>query len=477
MKSNGSAGRVGNVEIVSGKSIMSLIQPSRRGFLKMSGLAAAAGIFAPNILRADDSVTRQLNFGGIGVGGKGGSDISNTAAEARIVALCDVDRDRLKKAKEKYPDAKTFESFREMFETMGDKLDGVTISTPDHTHYPAAMEALKRKKHCCVQKPLVNRIWEANQLQYAAKKIGVKTNMGNQGHTGESIRVLREWIAAGIIGHVKEIHVWTNRPVWPQGADGMAKFIPGGKEPDTLNWKEWLAQCPDVPYISGLHPFAWRGHREYGAGAMGDMGCHLLDGPFWTCELGEPYKLEATCEGLTDAVWPKASTVDCYFKTKLFGKVKLTWYEGGRKPERPKELDSSVDWSKIIGGFIIKGSDGIILNPGDYCNKPQLLPQAKHEAWVKSHEVEKKWERSLAPGDPQKELVRCIQKEKICGANFDYAVPLTKLCLLGNAAIANPNRSLEWDSDTQSFKDDAKANSMLKRVAVREGWDYVAEKL
>jgi len=450
------------------------LQPTRRGFLKFSAAAAAAGIFAPSILRAED-VAKKINFAGIGVGGKGASDIANAAKEANIVALCDCDRDRLKKALEKYPNAKTFESFREMFDAMGDKIDGVTISTPDHTHFPAAMEAIKRGKHICVQKPLVNRIWEANQLHEAAKKKGVKTNMGNQGHTGEAIRSMKEWLGAGIVGKVKELHVWTNRPIWPQGVAGKAKIKPGAL-PASLNWPSWLAQCPDIEYLEGLHPFAWRGHLEYGAGAMGDMGCHLLDGPFWGCELGEPYKIEAECQELTDLTWPKASKVEAHFKTELFGKIKLVWYEGGLKPEMPKDLPekTAAEWDKVKGGFIIKGEEGTIFNAGDYCNSPQLLPVEKHQQWVLKNPVSRTIERCLAPGDPQLELVRAIAQGKTCGGSFDYSVPLTKLCLLGNLAISHPGKSLEWDSAKQEVSNHADANKLLKRVAVRNGWDYSA---
>ena len=463
---------------------------TRRGFITKTAAAAAGSFFAPNIIIAQEGGGKKLNFAGIGAGGKGESDISGAAAGANIVAFCDVDRDRLKKLQEKYPDAKTFDNFPEMFEKMGDKIDGVTISTPDHAHYPAAMEAIKRGKHVCVQKPLVNRIWEANQLHQAAKKKGVKTNMGNQGHTGEGIRLLNEWIAAGIIGNVQEIHVWTNRPIWPQGNSAKEKIKPGplpkikvgpkGQEVEKeldINWSAWLAQCPEIPYTGGLHPFAWRGSLEYGAGAMGDMGCHLLDGPFWACGLGEPYKLEAECDELTDITWPKSSHVVCHFKTAKFGEVKLHWYEGGRKPERPAELEETRDWNKISGGFLIKGDGGTILNTDDYCGSPRVIPEAKFKVWLTDKAPAKSLERSLAPGNPQLELVKAIEQDKICGSNFDYSVPLTKLCLFGNLAILNPGKVIEWDSATQEIKGNPEANKALKRAAVRDGWDYSADKI
>lgn len=458
---------------------MSKYNTSRRQFLQRSALSAGS-LFVPNLLIGQESAAKKINVAGIGVGGKGASDIGISAEGANIVALCDVDRKTLEGAKAKYPDAKVFESFREMFDAMGDKIDMVTVSTPDHAHFPAAMEAIKRGKHVCVQKPLVNRIWEANQLHEAAKKKGVKTNMGNQGHTGEQIRQLKEWMNAGIVGNVKEIHVWTNRPIWPQGEAAKASYKTADVPP-SLNWTNWLGALPDQPYIEGVHPFKWRGHRDFGAGAMGDMGCHIMDGPFWACELGEPYKLEAQVGELTDLSWPAWSHVICYFKHPKYGEIKLNWYEGKKdgqavKPPRPAKLEASRDWDKMIGGFIIEGDEDSILNAGDYCerlevvgNRPKMLEFFQN--------TPKTLERSLAPGKPQLELVKAIEQDKIAGSNFDYSVPLTKLCLFGNLAIANPGKVVEWDSATQTIKDGGEANVLLKRVAYRQGWEYSADKI
>jgi hypothetical protein len=459
-----------------------MIKPTfstRRSFLRNTA-ATASTLLVPNLLRAQDGGIKKINVAGIGAGGKGGSDIAISAEGANIVALCDVDRKTLEAAKLKYPHAKAFESFQEMFATMGDQIDMVTVSTPDHTHFPAAMEAIKHGKHVCVQKPLVNRIWEANQLHEAAKKKGVKTNMGNQGHTGEQIRQLKEWMNAGIVGNVKEIHVWTNRPIWPQGNAAKASYKPA-EVPPNLNWTNWLSQCPDTPYFDGVHPFKWRGHREFGAGAMGDMGCHIMDGPFWACDLGEPYKLEAEVGELTDSSWPAWSHVICYFKHAKFGEIKLHWYEGKNgdkpmKPARPAKLEATRDWDKMAGGFIIEGDEDTILNAGDYCEHLEVV--GNREKMVKFFkDTPKTLERSLAPGKPQLELVKAIEQDKIAGSNFDYSVPLTKLCLFGNLAISNPGKIVEWDSATQSIKGSAEANALLKRAAVRQGWEYSADKI
>jgi len=447
--------------------------PNRRAFLRNTALSAG-GLFVPNLLLGQDAA-KKLNVAGIGgAGGKGASDIAIAGEGANVVAICDIDGNRLKDAQKKYPGAKMFTSFQEMFNDMADKIDMVTVSTPDHAHYPAAMEAIKRGKHVCVQKPLVNRIWEANQLHEAAKKKGVKTNMGNQGHTGKGIRLLNQWINGGIVGNVREIHVWTNRPIWPQGNDAKAKIKPG-QAPANLSWSHWLAQCPEVPFHEGLHPFAWRGHLEYGAGAMGDMGCHLLDGPFWACGLGEPYKMEAECDELTDVTWPKSSHVICHFKTAKFGEVKLHWYEGGRKPERPAELEPERDWDKIKGGFLIKGDTGTVMNTDDYCGSPRMIPETKFKDFLGGKAPEITLPLSIAEGNPQLELVRSIEQDKICGSNFDYSVPLTKLCLLGNLAILNPGKVINWDAAKQSSGDEA-VDKHIKRAAYRDGWHYSADK-
>lgn len=454
------------------------LQDTRRGFIRKAA-AATGGIFAPNLLMSAEGGKKTINVAGIGCGGKGDSDIGTAAEGANIVAFCDVDSNTLAKALAKYPDAKGFKNFREMFDAMGDKIDMVTVSTPDHAHYPAAMEAIKRGKHVCVQKPLVNRIWEANELHQAAKKKGVKTNMGNQGHTGEQIRQLKEWVSAGIVGNVKEIHVWTNRPIWPQGDEAKASYKQG-TAPANLSWTDWLAAQPDTPYIEGVHPFKWRGHRQFGAGAMGDMGCHIMDGPFFSCDLGEPYKLEAEVGELTDVSWPQWSHVICYFKHPKFGEVKLHWYEGKKdgvpmKPQRPAKLEETRDWNKMNGGFIIVGDEDSILNVGDYCEHLEVA--GNREKLVKFlKDTPKTLERSLAPGKPQLELVRAIEEDKICGSNFDYSVPLTKLCLFGNLAIASPGKVLNWDSATQK-SDNEDANKLITRAAYRAGWEYSAAKI
>ncbi len=441
--------------------------PSRRDFLKAATISSAPLLF-PHILRGQ--APKKLQFGAIGVDGKGRSDLLNTSAGAEIVALCDVDRIKLDRAKVLVPNARLFQDFREMFATMGDALDGVTISTPDHAHFPAALEAIRHGKHVCVQKPLVNRVWEANRLLSVSREKGVITNMGNQGHLIEGLRLLKEYLELGVIGRVREIHVWTNRPIWPQGSKARDTMV-AATAPDSLNWDAWLAQCPESAYLPGLHPFAWRAHREYGSGAMGDMGCHTLDGPFFACELGDPYKVSAEVDDLTETTFPTASTITLFHKTRLFGEVKLVWYDGNRKPERPAELDESEDWSKAKAGALYIGEEGKLICIGDHASKPRVLPYAKHDEWLARALPKPTLERATAK-NPQIELVEAILAGGRCGSNFEYAVPLTRYGLLGNIAVLNPGKDLEWDTANQRFTNSEEANRLLKRPELRKGWEF-----
>src|SRR6201999_487099 len=223
------------------------------------------------------SPSRKVGYAAIGCGGKGFSDLEKAGKGNEVVALCDVDAKNLAKAALKFPNAKQYRDFRKMLDEVKE-IEAVTVSTPDHAHFPAAMHAIALGKHVCVQKPLVNTLWEARELYKAAKKKGVITQMGNQGHTYDDNRIVKEWIAAGVIGKVKEEHVRTNREFWQQGKDVSCK---PGEGPANLDWDLWLAATPEHAYSPDIHPFKWRGFIEWGAGAFGDMGCHLIDAASW----------------------------------------------------------------------------------------------------------------------------------------------------------------------------------------------------
>jgi predicted dehydrogenase len=452
---------------------------SRRSFLKGITAVSAGGIAFPNLLlRAQGTpASKKLGIACVGVGGKGFSDMVNASFENEIVAICDVDANHLAKAAEKFPNAKRYTDFRKMLDEVKN-VDAVTVSTPDHSHYPAAMHAIALGKHVMVQKPLVNTLWEADQLHKAAKKKGVITQMGNQGHTYEENRVLKEWFNANVVGKVTEIHVWTNRPIWPQGGDAVIK---SATAPDHLDWQLWLAQSPDQEYSPGVHPFAWRGFFEWGSGALGDMGCHNLDPLVWALGLGVPDNIQASTEGLTEVAWPRGAKVEYVWNDiPGHGQIKLYWYEGKNadgspaKPPAPKELGNQ---ELSATGFYVVGSDGVLYNQGDQANKLTILPEARSKDFLASP-PEKTVDRSPTPGDPQKEWSLAIKQgsEFPFMSHFDYAVPLTELCLLGNLAMRT-GKPIQWDQEKfQAIGNDA-ANQLIKRPNYREGWEYSADKI
>ncbi len=465
---------------------------SRRSFLK-SLAVTSGGLVLPNVwLRADETPAgRKLGIAAIGCGGKGASDLDSAAKGNEVVALCDVDSNTLAKAAAKYPNAKTFTDFRKMLDEVK-SIDAVTVSTPDHAHYPAAMHAIALGKHVCVQKPLTNNLWEVRELHLAATKKGVITQMGNQGHTFDDNRVVKEWLAAGVIGKVKEVHVWTNRPIWPQGK--AANFKPG-EVPASLDWKLWLAQTPEHDYSPEIHPFKWRGFLEWGAGAFGDMGCHLIDAASWALDLGVPRFATATqVDDLTAIAWPTGSTVKLEFPgVKDHGDVMLTWYEGKKPDGSPylPELPAAIDTAEALatndpkrdgkmpaGGWFIVGTEGVIFNPGDQAKNPQIWPKARREA-VMANPPSKTLERSPKAGNPQEEWTLAIKNGKAFPfmSHFDYAVPLTELTLVGGLAMHYPGKRLEWDAAKLQVVGLPEAAKFIKREAYRPGWEYSSAKV
>lgn len=455
------------------------IHSSRRSFLKGLTVTTAGSLAFPNLLlRAQDTpASKKLGIGCIGVGGKGFSDMESAAFQNEIVAICDVDANHLARAAERFPQAKQYRDFRKMLDEMK-SIDAVTVATPDHSHYPAAMHAIALGKHVCVQKPLVNTLWEANELHKAARKKGIITQMGNQGHTYEENRLLKEWFQAGVIGKVTEIHVWTNRPIWNQGSDAI---LTAAEAPAHLDWELWLAATPDQAYAPNVHPFAWRGFFEWGSGALGDMGCHNLDPLVWALGLGVPNRIEGRAEGLTDIAWPTGAQVEFLWKDiPGHGDIKLHWYEGKNKdgspskPPVPKELGNQ---QLSATGFYIIGSEGVLYNQGDQASNLTILPEARSKDFLASP-PEKTLERSPTPGDPQKEWTLAIKQGKAFPfmSEFDYAVPLTELCLLGNLAMLT-GKPIEWDQEKFQAIGNDEANQLVKRPAYRPGWEYSSDKL
>ncbi|MDB6053368.1 MAG: putative dehydrogenase [Verrucomicrobiales bacterium] len=434
---------------------------SRRLFIQL-GTFAAGGLLLPacsSMGRKSNykSPNEKLNIGIIGTNGKGASDTDGVASE-NIVALCDVDEGSLRKAAAKYPRAKLYRDYRKMLEEMKE-IDGVTVSTPDHHHFPASMMAILLGKHVYCQKPLTHTIGEARAIAKAARKAKVATLMGNQGHSGEGIRAFSELFNAGAIGDVHEVHCWTDRPIWPQGMQSRPAAQP---VPDTLDWDLFLGPAPMRPYNKAYHPFAWRGWWDFGCGALGDMACHIMDVSYTALKLTNPVSVEAQSSGASEEAAPNWSIITYHFPAR--GKmpaVKLVWHDGKKKPSL--DLMEETDEKKIPdNGTLYIGQRGkiftetygerprFISGPKDFPTPPKTLPRSPGHY--------KEWILACKGGEP-------------AGSNFpDYAGPFTEMVLLGNLAVRS-GKKIEWDAKNLKSTNAPETASLVHKQ-YRPGWDF-----
>jgi predicted dehydrogenase len=478
---------------------------SRRDFLRASAAAAFAFQILPASARGANS---RIQVGCIGVGGKGRVDTLATAdAGAEIVALCDVadprepGLDRRKKAAtadagkksakkavkqadtmlDRFPGAKFFTDYREMIATMPG-VDAVTVSTPDHHHFHAAMLAMRKGKHVYCQKPISHSIWEARRLAETAREMKVQTQMGNQAHAGEPIRRGVELIRAGVIGRVTEVHAWTNRPIWPQGMKQWPKAEP---VPKGLNWDLWIGPAPFRDYSPELAPFGWRGWWDFGAGALGDMGCHIMDMPYWALGLTSPTSVEAKQQGCTAVAAPVWSTVTYQFPTSHLGSpVKFCWYDGvvskeGIYQNAPPEELWKADFPTADHVFrrfdlVLVGEKGRMFfgrSRQDWVYKPETLTSGFTEppktiARVPGGTQDGKGEDG---GGPYVEWLDAIKTGKPALSNFDSSGPFSETVLLGNLAIRIGKR-IDWDGKNLVAKNAPEAAAMIRRP-YRKGWE------
>ncbi len=444
---------------------------TRRTFIK-SAAAFTGTAFAPNLLLGQEKALKQLNVAAIGCGGKGLSDISEIASGNRIAFLCDVDENQAKGARERFPEAKFFSDYRELFASVADQIDVVTVSTPDHMHFPIAVEAIKRGKPVMVQKPMCNTLWEARALADYAKEKNVLTVMGNQGATMEGTRVLREWIEAGLIGDVTEVHYWTNRPIWPQGT-GLS--FPATPAPPTLNWDVWQGTCAtERPYHPAIHPFKWRGFWDYGCGALGDIGCHSMNSAFWVLGLQGDFVVESSkVTAFDENMAPKRSTIVYDFPAK--GKraaVKIFWQDGVGDPNtdsefiRPPGIPADLKLNEGFGQVFV-GTEGTIFVNDAYCaSTPVVFPESLRE---KARTIKKVYDR--VKGGPTQELCRAVRGEgpKPVSNFVDHAGPLTEMVLAGNLAV-RLGKKIDWDSAKMEARGLPEVKAMLKRK-YRDGWE------
>ena len=389
----------------------------------------------------------KMNVACIGVGGKGKQDTNDMKGE-NVVALCDVDEKNLQAMAKNFPNAKLYKDYRKMFSEMDEQIDAVTISTPDHTHYPAAMMAIKMGKHAFVQKPITRTLWECRMLTEAAHLHGVSTQMGNQGHSSEGTRLLVEWTRAGAIGTVREIHLWTDRPTsWgtPCGTDRPTDTPP---TPETLDWNLWLGTAPKRPYHPNYAPKKWRSWYDFGAGALGDMGCHLFDATFWALDLGWPEWVSAETSDRKDETFPKSAKVTYQFPAKgSRPPVKVFWYDGGNMPERPADLEEGRSMGPSIGGQLIIGDKGKMLASHN-ASTVRLIPETAMREFAKAGVPPKTLPR--IDGNHGDDWIQsCKEDGHPACSNFDYAGPLTEMVLLGVLAVRTGEKVV---CDNQTLK-------------------------
>ncbi|MFW6162532.1 MAG: Gfo/Idh/MocA family protein [Planctomycetota bacterium] len=441
---------------------------SRREFL--GGAAASAFAFAvvPGCVLGGpgkQAPSDTLNVAGIGCGGKGGSDVRGMSSE-NIVALCDVSEQRGGGSFRRFPKARKFKDYRVMLDEMDKAIDAVTVSTPDHSHAPAALRAMRRGKHCFTQKPLTHSPAEARAMAETARKMQVATVMGIQRHCSEHIRREVEMVRAGWLGPVREVHIWTNRPIWhTQGLDRPKRTDP---VPPGLDWDLWLGPAPYRPYVDKVtvdgkerrcyHPFAWRGWWDFGTGALGDIGCHALDHPFWAFDLCAPTRIEAETSPVNDETYPAWSIVTYQFPARGdHPPLKLVWYDGGKKPPRPPQLEAD---RKLRGnGQLWIGDKATMFNG-------RVIPETKLKELMADEPPE------TLPRSPgiYKEFIRACKGGPPCGANFpDYAGPLTEIVLAGNLAVRT-GQPIEWDGEHLRCTNLPAANRYIRRE-YRSGWE------
>ncbi|MBT1699019.1 Gfo/Idh/MocA family oxidoreductase [Fulvivirgaceae bacterium PWU4] len=472
-------------------------ESSRRAFIKSAATAAAGLMIVPRHVLGGPGYlapSDKLLIAGVGVGGKGKSDIASfyKSGKAEIAFLCDVDKRMIGASVEAFPKAKLYTDYRELFDKESKNFDAVSVSTPDHQHAVIAMAAMQLGKHVYVQKPLTHDIWEARMLTEAAKKYKVVTQMGNQGASGDGVRQLVEWYDAGIIGDVHTVKIWTNRPIWPQG---IAR-PPKAEVPPELNWDLWLGTAPQKDYFDGLVPGSWRGWWDYGTGALGDLGCHLMEAPFRVLNL--KYALDAQASvtsvftgwgkrGFFSETPPPSSHATLTFpKTdKTKGNVIMHWMDGGIKPERPEELGPDELFGDGNSGILFEGTKGKMM-ASEYAANARLLPTSR------TNEVKVPQKLARVPGGAEGHYAQWVEGciagygKMELSAPFEKSGPLTEAILMANLAIrvadipkprANgrgndypgSNTKLLWDYQNMRVTNYDEANQFVKRE-YRQGW-------
>jgi predicted dehydrogenase len=427
---------------------------SRRKFLGISSSAGAAFTIVPSFAVSGlghVAPSDKLNIAAVGVGGIGLRNLQKITGQ-NIVALCDIDWDYAAKAFKAYPAAKVHKDYRLMLENQKD-IDAVMIATPDHTHATIGMASMKAGKHVFIEKPLAHSVYETRMLTEAARENKVATQMGNMGNSNDNIRLICEWIWEGAIGEVTEVHTWTNRPIWPQGLERPTAQM---KVPKTLDWDLFLGPAPFRPYHSAYTPWNWRAWWDFGTGALGDMGCHIIDPVFKALNLRYPVSVQASSTQVNTESAPNASRVRYDFPARdnmpkcAMPPVTVYWYDGGLKPDRPEEMEDGEALGNLGGGCVFIGSKGKIVC-GLSSNDPKLLPAAKFKDYPTPKPVLRR-----VPGNTNghwDDWVRACKESPEnrvpASSNFDYAGPFSETVVMGNLAVRlqDLKKPLLWDGE------------------------------
>jgi len=444
-------------------------QTTRRDFVQQAAIAGI-GFWVAGGIQAEEKQSERLNIACVGVGGKGSSDADQAGNHGNVVAICDIDDRFLDGKAAKFPKAKKYNDFRKMLEEMDKSIDAVVVSTPDNTHAVASIMAMKMGKHVYCQKPLTHDVFEARRMREVAREYKVCTQMGNQGTASDGLRTSVEIIQAGLLGAIKEVHVWTNRPIWPQ-APKVTKRLPGQTPPKHVHWDLFLGPAPERPYNSGYHPFAWRGWWDFGTGALGDMACHTANMPFMALKLQYPTSIYAESGQVNPETYPEWAKVVYEFQTPgAASPIKLTWYEGRKDGKLVLPPEDLLQGQKFSGsGCLVVGEKGTLYSADDYGSSRKLLPEKSFTGFTLPP---KKLPRNNRGDDGMKmEWVQAIKARdpKIALSNFDYAGMLTETVLLGNVAIRCGGKKLQWDGPGLKITNDSDATAFLRRE-YRSGW-------
>ena len=437
---------------------------SRRAFLQTSAAGAAAALAAPAVISAQTLKT-ELHVAAIGANGMGWADLSSVGSHAKVkfVGFCDVDSARFDKVDEKFPGVAHFADYREMIDKLGDKLDAVIVSTPDHMHAPAAMYAMNRGKHCYCQKPLTHTVWEARQMRLLADKKQLITQMGNQIHSNLEYRLGVKILKSGAIGKISAVHSWVG--VKGQNYYQGTARPPEAPVPKSLDWNLWIGCAPERPFAEKwYHPFNWRDWQDFGSGALGDFACHILDPVFTALDLTAPQTIQCDHEGFNPELWPGPETVKYVFPATKYtagDTLPVTWYDGGRKP--PRELAQMPEGVELPGGgSLFIGEGGTMVLP--HVGRPQLYPEEKYrEIDIPAVVGLNHWHV----------WVDAVLSNTRTSDGFHYAGPLTETVQLGNIAALHPGKTLEWDVEALSIKNLPEANTLLTKK-YRKGFEVEA---